>query len=210
MAASRSFPSGNNQVIRNYQGVMVRIRQNMPMCLPSRAPHYVPYRTATNFEVDKQEIWQVIKQYHGCRDVFDALGGYRKLGTEKDTILRELKTYFPTQYPTVRTNVSEIEEPDSIGDLIAQMPYLVVDKIKSHQRVNMTTDKKHINSEIRYLASKVTTTQQGILYPSFVRTITDKGYGRRKAKTDLNLKPTLRITLRNISNLTSYKRLNLY
>ena len=111
MAASRSFPSDNNQVIRNYQGVMVRVRQNMPMCLPSRAP------------------------------------------VEKDIILRELKTYFPTQYLTVSTNVSESEEPDSISDLIAQMPYLVVDKIKSYQRVNMTTDKKHINIEIRYLAT---------------------------------------------------------
>ena len=89
------------------------------------------------------------------------------------------------------------------------MPYLVVDKIKSYQRVNMITVKKHINSEMRYLASKVTTTQQGILYPSFVRSITDKGYGRRKAKADLHLKPTLRITLRNTSKLTGYKRLNL-
>ena len=210
MDAPQSLPSDNREVIRIYQGVRVRVRQNINRRLVGPDPNYIPYRAASKFDNERDEIWRVIKEYHGIRDVFDALGGYRKLEAHKEGILRELRSFFPRHYPVINTRVKEEEVHDSINDFMAAMPILVIEKIQCYHRINMTTTKKCLNAEIKYLVNNVSSMRLGTFTPSCISDITGKRRGRHSSNVDLKLKPSTRITLKNIGTLHNYLRLTLY
>ena len=205
MASPPSFPSNSEEVIRVYQGVRVRVRRNVPCSVMHTDSNYVPYRRATTFENDKSDIWQVIKQYQGYRDVFDALSGYKKLESHKDELLSELQLYYPKSYPVVKITEEMNESIDPVDDLIAAMPYLVLDHMKRCHRISMAASKSPVNSEIRYYSWLLIQKQKQPLSPSIIINMRSKRNAKRATNTDLKLKPNIRIALKNVAKLKFFR-----
>ena len=156
MANPPRFPATSRETIKIYNGVRVRVTRKPPHYHPRRSiannNEKIAYSRGRKFHDDRDTIWQAIKVYHGSRDAFDALGGYRRLESKKDDLLRELKTYFPVYYPNVVTTRVDQEQDDKLGELLSLMPHLVIDKIKFFHRVSMISTKSAVNSEIKKIA----------------------------------------------------------